>query len=42
MTTYAQLISETQIRRDAPRVATIDGTLVTGELPEAYLNSLGW
>ena len=42
MTIYAQLISETQIRRDAPRVATIDGTLVTGELPESYLNSLGW
>ena len=42
MTTYAELVSETSIRRDAPRVATIDGVLVTGELPEPYLNSLGW
>ena len=39
---FVQLISETQIRRDAPRVATIDGVLVTGDLPEAYLNSRGW
>ena len=42
MATYAKLVSATQIDRNAPRVATIDGTLVTGELPEAYLNSLGW
>lgn len=40
--THAKLVSETQIRRDAPRVATIDGVLVTGELQEPYLNSLGW
>ena len=42
MTTYAELISSTSIRRDVPKSAVIDGVLVTGELPEPYLNSLGW
>ena len=38
----ARLISNTQIDRNAPRQAVIDGRYVTGELPEPYLNSLGW
>ena len=39
---YAKLISNTQIDRNPPREATIDGAQVVGELPEAYLNSQGW
>jgi len=39
---YAKLISTTQIDRNAPRSAVIDGRYVTGELPEPYLNSQGW
>lgn len=40
--TYAKLISNTSIDRNPPRTAVIDGRFVTGELPEAYLNSQRW
>ena len=40
--TYAKLISATQIDRNAPRSAVINGALVVGQLPEPYLNSQGW
>lgn len=40
--TYARLISETQIDTAAPRSAVIDGSTVCGQLPEEYLNSIGW
>lgn len=39
---YAKLISETQIDTNAPRSAVIDGNTVCGQLPEDYLNSIGW
>jgi hypothetical protein len=39
---YAQLISETRIDTNAPRSAVIDGSTVCGQLPEDYLNSIGW
>lgn len=39
---YAHLISQTTISTNPPRQAVIDGRYVTGELPEPYLNSLGW
>ena len=39
---YARIISETRIDTNAPRSAVIDGRLVTGDLPEPYLNSQGW
>lgn len=39
---YARLISETAIDTSVPRSAVIDGRLVTGELPELYLNSQGY
>lgn len=42
MNTYAKLISETQIDRNAPRRAEINGRAVTGELPEDYLATLGF
>ena len=40
--TYARLISETKIDTNAPRSAVIDGSTVCGQLPEDYLNSIGW
>jgi hypothetical protein len=40
--TYAKLISETKIDTNAPRSAVIDGSTVCGQLPEDYLNSIGW
>jgi hypothetical protein len=40
--TYAKLISETRIDTGAPRSAVIDGSTVCGQLPEDYLNSIGW
>ena len=39
---YARLISETRIDTNAPRSAVIDGSTVCGQLPEDYLNSIGW
>lgn len=39
---YARLISETQIDTNAPRSAVIDGSTVCGQLPEDYLNGIGW
>ena len=39
---YAKLISETRIDTNAPRSAVIDGSTVCGQLPEGYLNSIGW
>ena len=39
---YAKLISETKIDTAAPRSAVIDGSTVCGQLPEDYLNSIGW
>jgi hypothetical protein len=39
---YAHLITPTTISRNPPRQAVIDGRFVTGELPEAYLNSQNW
>jgi len=42
MIIYAKLLSETSIDRNPPRSAIIDGRFVTGELPEAYLNSQNW
>lgn len=39
---YAKLIDQTTISTNPPRSATIDGRSVTGELPEPYLNSIGW
>ena len=39
---YARLISETRIDTAAPRSAVIDGSTVCGQLPEDYLNSIGW
>jgi hypothetical protein len=40
--THARLISETKIDTNAPRSAVIDGSTVCGQLPEDYLNSIGW
>ena len=40
--TYARIISETKIDTNAPRSAVIDGSTVCGQLPEDYLNSIGW
>jgi hypothetical protein len=40
--TYARLINETKIDTNAPRSAVIDGSTVCGQLPEDYLNSIGW
>lgn len=42
MEVHVKLVSETSIRRDAPKSAYIDGRFVCGTLPEAYLNSQGW
>lgn len=39
---FARLISETRIDTNAPRSAVIDGSTVCGQLPEDYLNSIGW
>ncbi len=39
---YAHLINPTTISTNPPRSAIIDGRSVTGELPEAYLNSQNW
>ena len=39
---HAKLINQTAISTNPPRSATIDGRLVTGDLPEPYLNSQGW
>lgn len=39
---YAHLISATSISTNPPREAVIDGAQVVGELPESYLNSIGW
>lgn len=39
---YARLLSETMIDTNAPRSAVIDGSTVCGQLPEPYLNSIGW
>jgi hypothetical protein len=39
---YAKLIRETRIDTNAPRSAVIDGSTVCGQLPEDYLNSIGW
>lgn len=39
---YARIISETKIDTNAPRSAVIDGSTVCGQLPEGYLNSIGW
>ena len=39
---YAKFISETEIDRNPPRSATIDGCLVTGILPREYLATLGY
>ncbi|MBQ1242510.1 MAG: hypothetical protein IIX99_04840 [Oscillospiraceae bacterium] len=39
---YARIISETKIDTNAPRSAVIDGSTVCGQLPEDYLNSIGW
>jgi len=39
---HARLISETRIDTNAPRSAVIDGSTVCGQLPEDYLNSIGW
>ena len=39
---YARLISEAKIDTNAPRSAVIDGSTVCGQLPEDYLNSIGW
>ena len=39
---FARLISETKIDTNAPRSAVIDGSTVCGQLPEDYLNSIGW
>lgn len=39
---YARIISETRIDTNAPRSAVIDGSTVCGQLPEDYLNSIGW
>jgi len=38
----AHLIDPSTISTNPPRSATIDGRLVTGDLPEPYLNSQGW
>ena len=40
--TYAHIITPSSISTNPPREATIDGRQVKGELPEPYLNSLGW
>lgn len=40
--TYARLISETEIDRDAPRWAAIGDRIVVGDLPADYLASLGY
>lgn len=40
--TYAHLITPSTISTNPPREAIIDGALVTGQLPEPYLNSIGW
>ena len=39
---FARLISETKIDTNPPRSAVIDGSTVCGQLPEDYLNSIGW
>ena len=39
---FAHIIDQTTISTNPPRSAIIDGRYVTGELPEAYLNSLRW
>ena len=39
---FARLISETRNDTNAPRSAVIDGSTVCGQLPEGYLNSIGW
>ena len=39
---YARIISETRIDTNAPRSAVIDGSTVCGQLPDDYLNSIGW
>jgi len=39
---YARIISEKRIDTAAPRSAVIDGSTVCGQLPEDYLNSIGW
>lgn len=39
---FAHLIDQTNIDTDTPRSAIIDGALVVGDLPEPYLNSIGW
>ena len=39
---YARITSETRIDTNAPRSAVIDGSTVCGQLPEPYLNSIGW
>ena len=39
---HARIISNTQIDRNAPRQAVIDGRYVTGELPADYLATLGF
>ena len=39
---YARLISETKIDTNAPRSAVIDGSTVCGQLPDDYLNAIGW
>jgi hypothetical protein len=40
--TYARLIDQTTISTNPPRSAVIDGSTVCGQLPEDYLNSIGW
>ena len=39
---YAKIINEYTIDLDVPKKAVIDGSLVTGELPEDYLKSIGF
>lgn len=39
---FAKLIDQTTISTNPPREATIDGAQVVGDLPEPYLNSIGW
>ncbi|MBQ6103670.1 MAG: hypothetical protein IJL06_08370 [Kiritimatiellae bacterium] len=42
MVEFVKLVSSTEIRRDVPKSAVIDGKFVCGTLPEPYLNSQGW
>jgi len=40
--TYVKRLSETAIDANPPHSAVIDGKVIVGTLPEAYLNSIGY